>query len=66
MIGKYQTMTVPVTVTVPDHWTAGDVHDELWSVVNDTVEDTMLSVVRSGGEFPGAPHIPAGEPGSAN
>jgi hypothetical protein len=49
MIGKYQTVTVSVTVSVPDHWTTGDVRDELWSVVNDTVEDTMLSIVRSGG-----------------
>jgi len=49
MVGKYQTVTVPVTVSVPDHWTAGDVRDELWSIVNDTVEDTMLSIVRSGG-----------------
>ena len=49
MVGKYQTVTVPVTVSVPDHWTTGDVRDELWSIVNDTVEDTMLSIVRSGG-----------------
>tara|TARA_R100001086_G_C11646518_1_gene206095 strand:- start:70 stop:219 length:150 start_codon:yes stop_codon:yes gene_type:complete len=46
MIGKYRSATVSVTVSVPDHWHDRDIHDELWSLVNDTVEDTMISIER--------------------